>query len=87
MASKVPVTPGTDDYNLVLDLSAKVRSYVVTWLGASNVRRIFGFYRNASTAFRACKEARARNIAAAAVCILVVGTAAYWVDNGGPFHH
>lgn len=86
MAKYIPIADSDVSLDLLVALSAKVKAYVVTWFNSASVRCIFGVYRSARAAFRACRDAKIRNPLAAAACYLVSGAHYYWVDNGGEFH-
>jgi len=86
MPKYVPIIDTDASKDLLVALSAKVKAYVVTWFTPASVRAIYGVYRSAAQAFRACKETKSRNPLAHAACYLVVGASYYFVDNGGEFH-
>lgn len=86
MARYIPVASSDASLPLLQDLSAAVKSYVVTWFNAASVRAVYGLYNSARKAFQACGKAKLRNPLAHAACYLVVGASYYFVDNGGEFH-
>lgn len=86
MAKYVPVVPTDASLPLLVDLTSKIKAYVVTYFNVVSQRAIFGIYNSARKAFAACSQAKIRNPLAHAACYLVVGASYYFVDNGGEFH-
>lgn len=86
MAKFVPIAPTDASLPLFDALSAYFRGYVVTWFTPASQRAIFGVAKNLGKAFQLCRSAKLRNPLAHAACYLIVGTAYYFVDDGGEFH-
>jgi hypothetical protein len=88
MAAYVPVETTDADFGILLNLSARIKKYVVTWTKIKNEARfIYGVYRTQRQAFTACREASRRSAFAFPLCFLARGADFFRVVGDNIFTH